>query len=104
MFDFIKTMLGGSTSNLTPEMLQNGTIVDVRSPQEFNEGHVTGSINIPLQDIDRSLAKFRKLPAPIITCCASGNRSGMAMSQLQAAGIEAINGGSWGSVQRQLQE
>lgn len=102
MFDFFKTLLGGTTENLTPEVLKSGTIVDVRSPEEYSQGHVPGSINIPLQQLDRSLAKLEKLPAPIITCCASGNRSGMAVTQLQAYGINAINGGSWGSVNRQL--
>jgi len=71
------------------------TIVDVRTPAEFMGGNVTGSINIPLQEIQQRLDEFKSLKQPIILCCASGNRSGQATSFLQSCGIECENGGSW---------
>lgn len=71
------------------------TIVDVRSPEEFNTGHVKGSINIPLQTIPNRIADFKKMEH-IILCCASGNRSGQATHFLKQNGISnSINGGSW---------
>ena len=102
MLNFLKTLFGGSTSKLSPEDLKRGTIVDVRTPAEYQQGHVAGSLNIPLQTLDQSLDKLRKLDAPIITCCRSGTRSGMATRQLTAEGIAAINGGTWRDVERQL--
>jgi phage shock protein E len=71
------------------------TIVDVRTPGEFLGGHVAGSMNIPLQDIQARLADLKTLVGPLILCCASGGRSGQATYFLSQQGIECYNGGSW---------
>lgn len=71
------------------------TIVDVRTRGEFMGGHVAGSINIPLQEIQQRLDEIKALPQPIVLCCASGNRSGQAAAFLQNGGIACENGGSW---------
>lgn len=71
------------------------TIVDVRSMDEFIEGHSEGSINIPLHEIPVKVQEFKTLNGPIILCCASGNRSGQATAFLKSHGVECINGGSW---------
>lgn len=71
------------------------TIVDVRTPGEYMGGHVSGSINIPLQEIQSRLDEIKQLPQPIVLCCASGNRSGQATAFLQNCGIDCENGGSW---------
>ena len=76
-------------------MSNKQTIVDVRTPGEFMGGHVAGSINIPLQEIQERIGEIKELPQPIILCCASGNRSGQATSFLKSQGIECSNGGSW---------
>jgi phage shock protein E len=70
------------------------TIVDVRSPSEFLGGHVVGSINIPLQEVPKRLAEFKKMEH-ILICCASGNRSGQATQFLKQNGIVCENAGSW---------
>jgi phage shock protein E len=75
-----------------------GTIVDVRTTAEFMGGHVAGAKNIPLQDVPHSLAVLQQLPAPLILCCASGNRSGQAQRYLADQGINCINGGAWTDV------
>ena len=72
-----------------------GTIVDVRSHGEFMGGNVSGSINIPLQDIPNRLDEIKQLKKPLILCCASGNRSGQAYNFLVQQGVECLNGGSW---------
>lgn len=71
------------------------TIIDVRTPVEFMGGNVTGSINIPLQEIGQRIDEIKQLPQPIILCCASGGRSSMATSFLQGQGIHCENAGSW---------
>ena len=76
-------------------MSNKQTIVDVRTPGEFMGGHVAGSINIPLQEIQERLEEVKALPQPIVLCCASGNRSGQATSFLKSHGVECSNGGSW---------
>lgn len=72
------------------------TIVDVRTPEEFAEGHVPGSVNIPLQELPERLAEVKALPLPLVLCCRSGARSGVALDYLRAQGLtEVSNGGSW---------
>jgi phage shock protein E len=72
-----------------------GTVVDVRSPGEFQGGNVSGSINIPLQEINNRIDELKSLAQPLILCCASGGRSGMATQVLSQSGIECGNAGSW---------
>nr|WP_294861282.1 rhodanese-like domain-containing protein [uncultured Fluviicola sp.] len=72
-----------------------GTIIDVRSYQEYLGGHVAGSILIPLQEIPDRLDEIRQFSQPIILCCASGNRSAQATQFLQNQGINCSDGGSW---------
>ena len=75
--------------------MNNPTVVDVRTPGEYMGGHVAGSINIPLQEIQERLEEVKALPQPIILCCASGNRSGQATRFLKEQGVDCSNGGSW---------
>ena len=72
-----------------------GTIIDVRTVDEFRSGNAANSINIPLQEIERRLEEVKKLKQPLILCCASGGRSGQAVHFLSHQGIECYNGGSW---------
>lgn len=71
------------------------TIIDVRSHGEYLGGHVVSSINIPIQEIPGRVDDIKKLPQPIILCCASGQRSAQAVLFLQSHGIDCSNGGSW---------
>lgn len=89
--------------NKIKEYVEQGAIVvDVRTPGEFKSGHVKGSRNIPLQNIGAKTAELKKLNKPLILCCASGMRSAQATSILKNAGIDCVNGGSWGKVNRSL--
>ncbi len=82
--------------NVAELISQNkGTIVDVRTADEFRGGHVAGSINIPVQSITQHLEELKALESPLILCCASGGRSGMAQGFLSQQGINCLNGGSW---------
>lgn len=75
--------------------MANKTIIDVRTPAEFMGGHVAGSINIPLQELQARIEELKALPQPITLCCASGNRSGQATAFLRSLGMNCENGGSW---------
>ena len=72
------------------------TIVDVRTPGEFAEGHLEGSTNIPLDQVEERIGEFREMSRPLILCCRSGARSGNATAFLSAQGLEDVyNGGGW---------
>ena len=77
---------------------KHGTIIDVRTPEEFNAGNVKGSVNIPLHSVLKRLDEIKSLKTPLVLCCASGNRSGEAFGYLTRHGIECLNGGSWTDV------
>jgi phage shock protein E len=85
-------------------MNKNATIVDVRTPDEFMGGHVANSINIPLQELEQRLRELKKLPQPLVLCCASGVRSARATAFLKNAGVECQNGGGWMEVNAAMQE
>jgi len=83
------------------QLMNDGAIiVDVRTPGEYAGGHIKGSRNIPLQSLTQNLSKLPK-DKVIITCCASGMRSGSAKSILQANGYnEVYNGWGWAGLQK----
>ncbi|MGI9137497.1 MAG: rhodanese-like domain-containing protein [Sediminibacterium sp.] len=73
---------------------KNGTLLDVRSPMEFDTEHVPGAINIPLDTIEMNIKNISVLPKPILVYCLSGGRSGVATNILQQNGVSEIyNGG-----------
>lgn len=102
MFGFLKKLFGGSTVDLK-ELVKNGAqIIDVRTPAEFNGGHVKGAKNIPLQSLNQNLGKINK-NKPVITCCASGARSAAAKNILLNNGFSEVhNGGGWNSLKSKL--
>lgn len=81
---------------LLPELKKDGAIfVDVRSAAEFASGNAPGTINIPLQELG---SRFGEIPksSPVVLCCASGTRSGMAKLVLKKNGYRAVhNIGAW---------
>lgn len=103
MLATIKKILGLSSRIDFTQLIQNGAqVVDVRTPGEFQQGHLPGAINIPLNTLSHHSARLKKDKA-IITCCASGMRSASAKSILQSKGFpEVYNGGGWLQLQRRL--
>ena len=95
-------LLFGDNKKVIKEALdKNGSIIDVRSTEEYRSGNIQGSINIPMERISSSHKKIGKMSKPIILCCASGARSASAKTMLKNSGIpEVLNGGSWGKVNR----
>ena len=81
---------------MLPELKKNGAIfVDVRSTEEFANGNAPGTINIPLQQLGSRLAEIPK-SSPVVLCCASGTRSGMAKLMLKTKGYQKVyNVGPW---------
>jgi rhodanese-related sulfurtransferase len=97
----LKKLFGGTSVDFKTLVKEGAMIIDVRSPAEFNGGHVIGAVNIPLQAIQSSFNKIPKNKV-IITCCASGMRSGSAKSILKSAGYTVHNGGGWMSLKSKL--
>lgn len=54
-------------------------IVDVRSPGEYNVGHIPGAINIPLEQVE---ARHADLQSDVVLVCKSGKRASMACARI----------------------
>ena len=66
-------------------------LLDVRTPEEYGGGHVPGSRNLPLQQIENITAIAEKKETPLFVYCQSGARSRQAVSLLQRMGYENVN-------------
>jgi len=85
------------------ESLNDVSIVDVRTPEEYLIEHFPNAINIPLDSIAQRIEEFRQMKKPIIAYCRSGNRSGTAVSILKQYGItDAVNGGGIDDLKQNL--
>ncbi len=81
---------------------EGAVVLDVRTPGEFKEGHIKGSVNVPLDQLKNSVVELKNKNKTVITCCRSGARSAIAANMLTNAGISAINGGSWQSLFKKI--
>jgi phage shock protein E len=84
-----------ATAPLNPDsfravMQEGGLLVDVRTPGEFAEGHMSGAVNIPLDRIDAAQAQLGATDRPIVVYCRSGNRSGQATRVLAGMGYGRV--------------
>lgn len=85
LFDALK----GADINQGIETFRNtpgAVLLDVRSPQEYADGRIPGSKNIPLPELPKNLASLPDKDAPIFTYCLSGGRSQRAAAFLEKAG------------------
>lgn len=61
------------------------TLVDVRTPAEFETAHIPGAWNLPLDELDRACADIAALDAPVVLVCQSGKRAEVARQRILAA-------------------
>ena len=103
MINTLKNLFGfGPKVDYAALVKQGAVILDVRSPGEYKQGHIKGSINAPLNDLSKHLSKLKK-DSTVITCCASGMRSASAKSILKSNGFTQVhNGGGWSSLQNKI--
>lgn len=79
-------------------------IVDVRTPEEYSEGHLNKAVNIPLPLLSDSTEVLKKYEN-VIVICKSGGRAGKAKKQLEESGFTNVyNGGGWQSLKAVLDE
>ena len=65
-------------------------LLDVRTEQEYRQGHIPGSRNIPLHDIEQVLALTHSKRVPLFVYCYSGARSRRAVQELQHLGYTDV--------------
>jgi hydroxyacylglutathione hydrolase len=66
-------------------------VLDVRDDDEWEEGHVEGSLHVPYHALaDGPPGELRETPKAVAVACSSGNRSALAASVLKRAGLEHV--------------
>jgi phage shock protein E len=77
---------------------EGALIIDVRTAGEYKNGHIKGSLNVPLSNIEDAISWLIK-DVPIVVVCESGSRSAQAKEILEANGYTKVyNGGSWSNL------
>ena len=66
-------------------------LLDVRTPQEYRDGHIPGSKNVPLQSIDKVVSVTEDKDTVLYVYCQSGARSRQATGMLQQMGYRNVN-------------
>ena len=69
----------------------DATIIDLRSAEAFSRGHIVNATNIPLEALDASGDRLKKLGSkPILTVCDAGVSSNRAVDTLKKSGFDSV--------------
>jgi len=67
------------------------TLIDARTPEEFDEGHIPGAINVPIVDLAEFAKKLSSTSDPLlVTMCGSSGRGAKAAAILDSHGVKNI--------------
>jgi len=70
---------------------QNAQVVDIRSKEAFDNGHIVNAINMSLEDITSGKAKTDKLKKkPVVVYCQTGKNSATVSQKLSDGGLEQV--------------
>lgn len=89
LFDFFKhpdVNQGVTHFRNTP----GAVLLDVRTPQEYRDGHIPGSQNVPLQQLDKVVSVAENKDTALYVYCHSGARSRQAAGFLQHMGYANV--------------
>ena len=89
----LKEMLMGNDMHEALQVYRNtpgAVLVDVRTPEEYAQGHIPGSVNIPLQNIIRVEQLVEQKDTPLFVYCHSGARSRRAAGFFRKIGYENV--------------
>jgi len=104
MVKSLKQLFGvGPKVNYAKLVREGALIVDVRTPNEFTDGHIHGAINIPVEKLRHNFHQFAGKQQVIIACCTDGSKSWYAKNLLDANGYRSVyDAGNWTKLQRKL--
>lgn len=68
----------------------SAVLLDVRTPEEYAEGHIPGGRNVPLQRLDAVENTVKSKDTPLFVYCLSGARSRQAVSVLKSRGYTNV--------------
>lgn len=80
-----------SSTDARQLVAQGARLVDVRTREEFADGHIAGAINIPVQELEQRMGELQSKEQPIVVYCRSGARSARAAGMLRGAGYSVVH-------------
>lgn len=78
-----------STAEARRLVEQGALLVDVRTPEEYADGHIEGALNIPLSELPNRVDELRG--SNVVLYCRSGNRSHAAQQLLKEQGFSEVH-------------
>ena len=66
-------------------------LLDVRTPGEFEAEHIAGAYNVPLDTLGEHGPEIRRVTAPVVLVCRSGQRARRAEDALKSAGMTNLH-------------
>lgn len=72
------------------ETTDGAVLLDVRTSEEYRDGHIDGSINVPLDRISSIKNTVEDKNTPLYVHCYSGGRSGQAVAYLKQMGYTNV--------------
>jgi phage shock protein E len=79
-----------SIQTIESDVSAGGQLLDVRTVEEFQEGHISGATNLPLQSIEAGGLPVAQKDKTVYVYCRSGNRSAQAADLLKKAGYQNV--------------
>jgi phage shock protein E len=80
-----------SASSRAHALVKEGAVLlDVRTPAEFQAGHLPGAIIIPVAELRARVAELGPRTTPVVTYCHSGVRSTRAAATLRGLGFSEV--------------
>ena len=80
-------------------------LLDVRTPSEFENGHISGAYNVPLDELHEHANEIRMASGTVVLVCQSGRRAQRAEALLHGAGmvnVHVLDGGMNAWIERRL--
>ncbi|HEY2721000.1 MAG TPA: rhodanese-like domain-containing protein [Chitinophagaceae bacterium] len=98
------SIFGIGNSRIREALRQGATIIDVRNANEFDQGKIRHSFNIPIDRLNINVERVRHMRKPIIICGNSDAESEQAIAILKTKGVvrDIHNGGSWTSLLKKV--
>lgn len=69
---------------------KKAVLLDVRTQEEYKSNHIDGSLNIPVQSLEKIILEVKNLSTPLYVYCHSGTRSAMAVNKLRRMGYSDV--------------
>jgi rhodanese-related sulfurtransferase len=93
-FMLFRPSSGGGVSNVDAAGVQaaidsGAQVIDVRTPGEFQMGHIPGAVNVPVDTLEAQAQSWDK-EATYVVYCATGQRSATAVETMKALGLNNI--------------